>query len=404
MPDPPPPSGDGSSTAQDEIVAAARSILADVQANGYPGFSGLVADGTGPTLDLYWVAGQALPPDVAALVADPGQPITVTRMDAVYGKSFLDSRADALMNAPDFSGQICGLMHTIIVPEEGYGLNVQAQPYQGVDQAVFPVQAAAVLSQYAGVPVQVTVAPAPTETGRQNDIAPWWAGGRTTSNGGCSAGFGVVRRIGATSTPYLLSAAHCANPGAQVSNGVAAPGNTVIGTVRDFLPGFDSELVQVDPAMGVRPAVFKGAWDAGDFISPVNTTGVNVKGLLMFVCTSGASTGQNCLLNINNTDVRILNVDLSITLLRLQWTTNLVTAKPLFFRAAFLGVAVGKGDSGGPVIQYTAGGGARAVGTMVAGSGVVPCGDAAPKVICFSQVYYADINKLLDTYGVDLVQ
>lgn len=408
MPDPPPPAGNGSSAAQDQIEAVGASILADVQANGYPGFSGLVAagDGGSPTLDLYWQEGEVLPPDVAAIVADPGQPVTVARMNATCGKVYLDSRADALMNAPDTSGQICGLMHTIIVPEEGTGLNVQAQPYDGVDQTAFASQAAAVLSQIAAVPVQVTIAPLPTQTGRQDDHAPWWGGARITSPGlgRCSDGFGVVRTVGTKTTQYMLSAAHCFGPGDNVFNGVAAgvAGNAQIGTVADFLPGFDSELIQAP--LGVRPAVFTDVWDGGGFISPVNKTGVNIKGLLMFVCASGASTGQNCLLNVTDTDVRIFNWWLSITLRKFQWSTNLVTAQAFFFRNVWRGTAIGQGDSGGPVIQYTAEGSAQAMGTIVAGKGVVPCGAVAPGISCFGTVYYADINNLLKVYGAGLAQ
>jgi hypothetical protein len=399
MPDPPPPSGNGASDTQDEISAVGGAILASVNANGYAGFAGLIATSSG--LELHWLAGDPLPSDIAAIVASPPYPITVTRVDAPYGRAYLDSRATIITGSPSLGAQACGLVHTVVVPEEGNGLQVVAQPYTGVDPATFVSKLTPLLTAAAGVPVQVTVGPFPQDTvGRQAETAPWWAGARIkvgTSN--CSSGFGVIRPND-TNKPYVLTAAHCFLPGATVLNGGAGAAQRTIGTVRDYLPGFDSEMIEINRADGLQSVTYTGAWDGAAF-ADVATTGVNIRGLLQFVCTDGASTGENCLLAIQNTDVRVLNPAFT-TPARQQWTTNLVTAKPIFFRNIWIGTAVGAGDSGGPVVQYRTDGKVRAMGTMVAGSGVTRCGTVAPGVTCYGTVYYADINNLLNTYGTDL--
>ncbi|HEX6686765.1 MAG TPA: hypothetical protein VF062_28630 [Candidatus Limnocylindrales bacterium] len=402
--DPPQPNYPGASTHQDHVVAVGGDIIAALGPGG-GGFAGLVSE-PGPALRLYWEESQPIPSSILAIIAFPRFPVSVIPTDAAFNRSYLESRADIIQYDTTISAAICGLMHTVVIPEEGFGLRVEAQPYEGVDPVSFPSLASSVLTARAGVPVQVDIGPVPTATGRQDDTSPWWGGARLrVGNKNCSSGFGVLRPA-ERDKQYLLTAAHCFNQGATVFNGVPVgmPGRLEVGTVRDRLIGLDSELVEVATGTFTASAVYTGEWDGPGHIAPVNTTGISLKGFLMFVCSSGASTGLNCGLNITSTNVRVLDI-LNSTLQRLQWVTDLVIVDSFFLRNIWKSVALGQGDSGGSVIQYSDNATkAKAMGTNVFGSRTTRCARAAPGVTCFSRAYYAEINNLLNTYGVNLVR
>jgi hypothetical protein len=393
-----PPSDDpavgpsGGSSVNDQLIEVGGRILNLFYDNNYPGFAGVVADVDQALLTLYWLAGEALPPEIADIVADPGQPILVVREDASWSRAQLEVTAQSLLDNPTLNDQICGFLHTIVIREQGSGLTTTVEPYDASFDAALAEQ---ILTSAAGVPVSVEVGPQSEYAGRVNDTAPWFAGGRTTSGGGsCSTAFGIVD-AGTRTREYMLTALHCAPVGAQVSNG---NGTAVLGPVTHARPQWDSELIRVTQAG--TDTFFGGVNGVGapETNAPVRRPAANVAGTT-FACTSGASTGENCALRVNAT-----NVDLR----RRVWIggrifvvgeVNMVIASSTVRRPnGQLAVAVGSGDSGGPVVTDTSMD-RQALGTISAGFNFVGCGlFAAPRKWCGSSVVYADINILLRSY------
>ena len=364
------------------------------QANGYPGFAGVIANEPAAVLDLYWQPGQPLPPAIAAIVANPGYPITVVQVPAPFGRAALSADAQNLAADTALDNQMCGFLNTVEVLEDGTGLSAVVEPY---NSSFNLPQAQALLSAAAGVPVTVSVGPEPDYVARLNDVAPWFGGGGLTAGGGfCSAAFGVVNAN--TGQQYMLTANHCFALNANVNNG---NGTALLGPVALNRPQFDSELISVGAAAGTN-TFFGGVNGVGaaEYNQAVRASAANVRGTS--ACTSGASTGENCSLNIAFTNVVIIHraiVGGRVVIVGVQ--TNMVIANSTVVRRnGQLAVAAGQGDSGGPVVtdNYS---NRRALGTISAGTNIVGCGlFAAPGKLCFSTVIYADLNTLLNSYGV----
>ena len=384
---------DAGSTVDEAMKDVGGRIIDLWVNNGYPGFAGVVADEGASVLDLYWLPGETLPPEVAAIVANPGRPITVVRVDASFGRSSLEGAAQSLLDNTALDDQMCGFLHTVIVAEDGTGLTAVVDPY---DSSFNPPQAEALLSSAAGVPVTVEVGPQPEYTARLNDVAPWFGGGGLTAPGSgfCSTAFGVVD-AGTRTRQYMLTANHCFALNQNVNNG---NGTVLLGPVALNRPQFDSELIRVTAA-GTN-TFFGGVNGVGvaEYNQVVRVSAANVRNTS--ACTSGASTGENCALNIRATNVMIVRraiVGGRVVIVSRQ--TNLVFAdSTVRRRGGQLAVAVGQGDSGGPVVSDDLGN-RTALGTISAGTNVVGCGlFAAPGKLCFSTVVYADLNNLLRSY------
>jgi hypothetical protein len=343
-------------------------------------------------LTLYWRAGEPLPPEVAAVVANPGQPVSVFRADSTYGRSQLEGAAQGVADNTALSDQICAFIHTIKVLEEGSGLIVGVEPYDGTFN---PFQAQQVLAAAAGVPVSIEVGPQTEYAARLNDVAPWFAGGGLTAgNTFCSAAFGVVD-AGTRTREYMLTADHCFGLGVQVRNG---NGTAILGPVALNRPQHDSEVIRVTAAGTNTFFGGVGAIGAPERNAPVRVPAANVRGVTV-ACTSGASTGENCALAVVATNAITMRRVIIGGRAFLQRQTNMVFASSTVRRAnGQMAVAVGSGDSGGPVVTDTSHD-REALGTISAGQNPVGCGIfAAPRKLCFSTVIYADINTLLRSY------
>lgn len=385
--------GPNPGSAVDEAMKNAGGEIINLWVqNGYPGFAGVIADEPASVLDLYWLPGQTLPPEIASIVANPGYPITVVRVDAPFGRNMLQSSAQNLAGDTAIDDQMCAFLHTVEANEDGTGLTAIVAPY---DSTFNPAQAAALLTAAAGVPVTVQIGPDPAYIARLNDVAPWWGGAGLTAGGGfCSSAYGVVNAAG---TQYMLTANHCFALGVNVSNG---NGTAVLGPVALNRPQFDSELIRVTAA-GTN-TFFGGVNGVGvpEYNQPVRVSAANVRNTS--ACTSGASTGENCALNIVATNVIIIHraiVGGRVVIVGME--TNMVIANSTVVRpTGQLAVAAGQGDSGGPVAtdNYA---NRRGLGTISAGANIVGCGlFAAPGKLCFSTVIYADLNTLLRSYAV----
>jgi len=404
--DSPPDDDFGASSAQDDLYFVGARVLTIVEdhLDLYPAYGGLVADVPTRTLRLYWRQTVPLPVEIMEIVAAPGRPVTVELLDAPFGRLALNEARDVLVaNADSLDAQLCGFLHTFVVPQDASAVVVRIEPdYELGDPTAYIDTAQLVLTALAGYPVRVELAPAFEATGRRDDRSPWYAGAaikEVKKEGGCSSGFGVVKK----DLSWLLTAAHCFANGAKVET----VDGQEIGTVSDLKAMLDTELIS---ANAVRGRTYVKGVDSNEAL-PVTEPGLNMAGL--FVCTSGAATGMNC-------HLKIVDIDAKVRLKLRPWK---VVAEAQVLADAIKtrndgkkeipAVAVGGGDSGGPVILVSL----DPTDNHLA-AGIISAGEAANNILqdhkvacnkghkgdgrCYSRVAYTAIKPILKEYGVTL--
>jgi hypothetical protein len=241
----------------------------------------------------------------------------------------------------------------------------------------------------AKVPVSVTVGapaiPAACSGGRLSDCAPHRAGARyvNPSGGRCTTAFKVARQ----QKLYLITAAHCADNNQILKNGDESE---VIGHGEADNTGRDILLIR---AVGnLSNHVYVGNANTANF-ARVTSSSASAVGQL--VCTSGSFTGLNC-------SIQVAAVNQFVNFTGIGVIGPLVTASHTSG-----GVAVGRGDSGGPVItRADTVGNTTAKGTItgLANASIVPCPPPPNSAsLCGSTVYYADITESMNFYGAGVV-
>jgi hypothetical protein len=401
-----PPSGPGGSLVQDQIADVAARILALVELHQYPGFTSVIADPDRQGLFLCWLRGDPLPAEVAAIVADPGQPITVSRLDTTYSLSLLNARVDSILGHDLLALQIGGVIHEVTVPEEGDGLVAGVRPDDpAVDPGQFIAQATPILSAAAGVPVTVRIKErAKFLAGtRHNDDSPWSGGARLINYqfnppGICSSGFGVT----SGGKDHLLTAAHCFGHGIaeDAYNGAAPPNHKKIGHlefVGDRKEGLDVEQLRVTNGTAGSKIYFGGVGN-NETLLPV--AGVKPNVVNLFVATSGATSGTRMPLRIVDTQVnweREVGGRFKIKV-KMGPHVKAMSIRPPLAR----GMAAARGDSGGPVVMVDKDSKIHAVGTISWGDGFYPCQIGAEQTECAEDVFYPDIAESLKALGATL--
>lgn len=209
-----------------------------------------------------------------------------------------------------------------------------------------------------------------------NDEPPWTAGGRiTTATGACSTGFGItIGGTGIPNKPYLLTVAHCfSGNGVIVKDGH----NDRIGVTAYENRSIDSTLIDVNLVSGY---MFDGAWNdiTGKREKVVGTIHAT-DGLS--VCNSGSAAGVRCGLIVSNTNA--------------SWSAAGTTVHGLDVSPnTSNGVAVGKGDSGGPTLTNTSvSREIKAAGIISAGGQSVPCTGSYDTSTCYHHAYIVPIQN-----------
>jgi hypothetical protein len=343
-----------------DLVEAAHGVLDEV---GSAGFAGFVVTPESCRLDLYWVG--APPPAVTELVR--GDRRVVVHDDAYHDHAELSQAAETLAPGSP-SGRSTGVEITsVAIPPEGAGLRV------GVDAEGRPIDVRAIaakLSADVGVPVRVVIERPSRPFGRIDDRAPWSAGGRAmirVSDGGserwsaCSLGYGL--RDPRTMREYAVTAAHCFDEAADATawNGSR---RAQIGHWSAMSLLLDVAYVATDGSpegRGTSAHVWSGGvGDGRQRARTVTGSSPTVKG--MWVCGSGAATGENCGIKVSDVDV------MQLATLPRSGATYTVRHTARGYRTD-RGVASGSGDSGGPVFAPSGPGpdGAQAVGVIHGG-------------------------------------
>jgi hypothetical protein len=183
---------------------------------------------------------------------------------------------------------------------------------------------------------------------RSIDFAPWAGGDRIrTPKGTCTSGF-AIHRIADPTDQRMVTAGHCADLGALVTNGGES-----IGTVVEKNSSPDGLDVAYIGGQQYSPFIY-----LGDPSSTVGRTTVGTSTLVkgLGICTSGSLTGQNCAGSVGGTDVCVNFDDLGPK-------CHLAEAKTTDGSALSQ-----KGDSGGPVVRMSAENGVIVVGMIVGGT------------------------------------
>lgn len=379
-----------------DLVEATHGVLDEV---GSAGFTGFVVTPEKCRLDLYWVG--APPPVVAELVG--GDQRVVVHDDADHDHAELSRAAEKLAPGSPLARSVGVEITSVAIPPEGTGLRV------GVDAEGRPIDvraAAAELSAGVGVPVRVVIEGPSRAFSRIDDRAPWSAGGRAmirVNDGGsqrwsaCSLGYGL--RDPRTMREYTVTAAHCFDEAADATvwNGFRrAP----IGDWSAMSLALDVAYVATDGSpegRGTSAQVWSGGvGDGHEGVRTVTGSSPTVKG--MWVCESGAATGENCGIKVSDADV------MQVATLPRSGATYTVRHTARGYRTD-RGVASGSGDSGGPVFAPSGPGpdGAQAVGVIHGGvdGARVGCGDQAVTE-CSASVIFVPVAEVQRWIGAEL--
>jgi hypothetical protein len=352
-------------TMQNRLNAAAEKIESARDDSRDDGYGGVIAAPQNRRLQLFWRG--PIPPKVEQAIAAANRDVPVVSAAARYSELELLGQTTPIVSARGVSG--------VAPSPDGGGLIVSVVGSEEEGRRIPAVRDAR-------VPITIEPFVAIEETfNRQDDIPPYWGGARySTPGGGCSTGFGV-KQAGMT---RMLTAGHCGSNGQTANDG----GGQVMGLVMNKnpivnpnpVPGSVRDVMTINTFSAGR--VYVNGWASSSSV-PVKAKAASLVGNL--VCTSGSFTGMHCPIQVTliNQAIPVSGGAVFYPMVKATHTSGKV--------------AVGKGDSGGPVIDWW---GhlqqATAKGTISAGSGSLgPCGLSS---LCFKTVYYADITKTLKHY------
>ncbi|GAA3828175.1 hypothetical protein GCM10022226_56190 [Sphaerisporangium flaviroseum] len=303
----------------DRIVSAAESAESAESAEAAEGYGGIVVDPEYHEVRLYW-RGQV--PRAVQDVIDVGrQTAPVSVLPAAHSRAQLLQEAEKWTEA----GQVVGAAPQ---PDgSGVQLSVAGQDTTP-DQLQRPSGATAPITLERGERFDPAYS-------RQDDIPSYYAGGRTwnkQTGSGCTSGFAVWDKYG---SPGYLTAAHCGNLWNQFyDGGGTGSAANYMGPVTWRVSHRDAAIVQANATADV--------FDGNSSASSSNRVVALWKAYVgNFVCNSGASLGEYCLIKVTETGW-------SGTYTNGQYVKHMVRAK-----SSVGGCAVAHGDSGGPVYSYT---------------------------------------------------
>jgi hypothetical protein len=231
------------------------------------------------------------------------------------------------------------------------------------------------------VPVRLKIADLAAAS-RTTDGPAFYAGGLMYRGGPCSSGFAV--RIGGQS--YVSTARHCTNSPYENYAGTASYGSEY-GTTE-----FSGAAILDSRGSG---RTF-GGWIGSS--STMAVAGVQDVWYGDYVCTSGGNSGEHCGIWIADS-YKLFSGHL--------WNDGLGSGiETLEGYQSGTGIAVARGDSGGPVITYRSDGKVNAVGMIQAVGSSVACptlNSVSSDTTCSKWVYFSRTSTLLQEVNGSLV-
>ncbi|MEO3809255.1 S1 family peptidase [Sphaerisporangium sp. B11E5] len=348
-------------TEQARLNGVADRLLA--VAEEAEGYAGIVADPENHEVRLYWRG--TLPRAVQDVVDEGRLAAPVAVLPAARSRAQLLEEVDRWVA----SGQVTGAAP--LADGSGVRLSVAGQDTEPGE-----------LQRPAGATAPITLERGETfepAYSRQNDVPSYYAGGRTlnlTTGAGCSSGFAVWDQY---DNPGFLTAAHCGNLWDLFYDGGGFTSANYMGPVSWRISYRDAAIVRANATADM--------FDGGPASSSSNRVVALWKAHVgNFVCNSGATRGEYCLIKVTETAW-------SGTYTNGQYVKHMVRAKSVEG-----GCAVAHGDSGGPVFSYTnwfdeiaAQGITSAVGSKVYCGGL-----DGGRVIVFSRVW--DVALAFNAY------
>ena len=229
----------------------------------------------------------------------------------------------------------------------------------------------------------VPPADVPRTTGRDSDSSPWNGGDNESSHDiGCTSGAGITYN----GSQYMVTAAHCYEPGWGIYNAFAGDSGPEMGTEhsRDVSNGGDDTALV---SMAVSDLIWTGGYNV-----PVRTvvygSATNRDGDK--VCNEGAYSGEVCSV-VQNEALGCISAGPYTGLSGDRYECDIVEATS----TTGTDIADEAGDSGAPVIRYLSGE-LNVAGIVSAASGVVPC-QFNVSATCYDTVYYTGMREILAT-------
>lgn len=312
--------------AQQPLIKAADVVQAAVDNGAAAGFAGIVLEDS--HVELWW-KGEV--PDAVAAAVDRAAEIAPVRVSrAAHSNAELRDAAKAVdaLRGPGSP------VHAVKVPADGSGLVLGAYPWS--DATAFTAAA------HVDVPVTVVHEEPLRPVSRRNDSPPW-KGGATIVLGNAACTSGVSVRNG-DNARFLLTAAHCGNPGQRVTD----PTGEYIGTVSVEHSDHDIMLI---PTGNVVNQQYVGGGDSNS-VEVVRGWGDVYTGEIL--CQSGVTSAQATGNAVCNIKVLFFYAD----------REDLVEGEQLNGQPA-----ARPGDSGGPVYGPSSDGGVIAKGTVTRTAG-----------------------------------
>ncbi|HZM84711.1 MAG TPA: hypothetical protein VFC19_54005, partial [Candidatus Limnocylindrales bacterium] len=328
--------------AQQPLVAAASRIQWAVERGASKGYAGV---GLGNNEVVVWWKGD-LPAAVGNTVAEIRRTTPVRISAAANSRAELEAAAKGI--ADYLRANPRSPYYGVDIAYDGSGLVVNTDPGR-IRPAALPAE----MKVPVGIAVSVAEKERPRLTGRLDDFAPYWGGGRIKNqdNGaGCTAGFPVTAGNGAR---YMLTAGHCGRPGGGWNNG-----NDTLFFGTGAYENVEHDLLLISANVAGR--IWDGGVGSGEFTKGVARWDWVFAG--EWLCTSGSVTGALCGHVVSNnfthafcgTDVYGF-VECYNDLILASQRDGLTASR--------------RGDSGGPVFGLVGTGQVTAKGTITGVSG-----------------------------------
>jgi hypothetical protein len=142
-------------------------------------------------------------------------------------------------------------------------------------------------------------------------------------------------------------------------------------------------------ASAAAPRQYDKAWNSTGGLYK-NVVGATTSLAGTYVCTSGSYTGVNC-------DIQITSGNYYYNLTGSMDGNSTYKWGALAFRRTLALRAMGRGDSGGPVLKNTGVlADIRAAGMISGGNREVACGSSSDSSQCFNRLIYIKIGDLTD--------